>query len=267
MDYSNYFEELNNYEEEQKEEIIEDCCDNKQIIIDEPNNLEICESCGNAIKYYELIQENYLTQTNPYYKLTSVIPYSNKYKSLHRLQKWGNYSYEENTALVSYKDIRKIGLELEINNEIINNAIQLYKNFYIHEKISTRNKIKQALYIYCLFYYSFENNFFNIFEVLKKYNLTIANFNKAIVRTKFEEYFLQQNMINYINIIKKNYNIEYELQNIILLYNEYLKKKTKFNSNTILVLVFYDLLKITNKNEFFKLFNISKSTLKKIMTN
>ena len=74
-------------------------------------------------------------------------------------------------------------------------------------------------------------------------------------------------MINYINIIKKNYNIKYELKNIILLYNEYLKKNNKFNSNTTLVLVFYDLLKITNKNEFFKLFNISKSTLKKIMMN
>ena len=74
-------------------------------------------------------------------------------------------------------------------------------------------------------------------------------------------------MINYINIIKKNYNIKYELKNKILLNNKYLKKKTKFNSNTILVLVFYDLLKIKNKNEFFKLFNISKSTLKKIMTN
>ncbi len=262
-----YFEILEKYNEEKKEEIIEDCCDNKQITIDEPNNIEICESCGVCKIYHEFTQENYLTQTNPRYKLTSVIPYSNKFKALNRIQKWNNYSYEENTALQSYKDIRIIGLELKLNNEIINSAIQLYKNFYIGEKISTRNKIKHSLYIYCLFYYSFENNFFNIFEVLKRYKLSIDNFNKAISRTNFQKFFLQQNMINYINIIKKKYNIEYELKQIILLYNEYLKNKNKFNSNTKLVLVFYDLLKIKNNTEFFKLFNISKSTLKKIIQN
>ena len=151
MDYENYFKKLNEHEE--KEEIKEDCCDNKKTIIDEPNNIEICENCGNTEIYYELIQENYITQTNPHYKLTSVIPYSNKFKHLNRLQKWQNYSYEENTALVSYKDIRIIGLEINLSNEIINNAIQLYKHFYINEKISTRNKIKKSLYIYCLFYY------------------------------------------------------------------------------------------------------------------
>ena len=262
--YSKYFEMLEEEKEEKKEEK-EDCCPDKKIIVDIPNNIEICTKCGNTEIYHELIQENSLTQTNPRYKLTSIIPYSNKFKALNRIQKWNNYSYEENTALQSYRDIRKIGLELKLNNEIINYAVQLYKNFYINEKISTRNKIKKALYIYCLFYYSFENNFFNIFKVLKKYQLSIENFNKAIIRIKFKNYFLQQNMVNYINIIKTKYNIEYELKQIIILYNEYIKKKTKFNSNTILVLVFYDLLKITNKNEFFKLFNISKSTLKKIM--
>ncbi len=264
MDYSIFFKKLNNYNEEQKE-IKEECCDNKKIIIDISNNIAICENCGNTEIYHEFIQENYLTQTNPHYKLTSIIPYSNKFKSLNRIQKWNNYSYQENTALISYKEIRKIGLELKLSNEIINNAIQLYKYFYINENISTRNKIKKSLYIYCIFYYSFEKNFFNIFEVLKKYNLNVSNFNKAILRTTLKKFLLQQNMEKYINIIKKKYKIEYELKKIILLYNEYLKKNIKFNSNTILILVFYDLLKIKNKNEFFKLFNISKSTLKKIL--
>ena len=264
----NYFKQLEKYNEEKKEEIIEDCCNNKKIIIDEPKNIEICKSCGNTEIYIELIQDNYITQTNPKYRLTSIIPYSFKYKHLNRIQKWNNYSYKENTALKSYKTIRNLGLEFNLNNEIINNAIQLYKKFYYQDKISTRNKIKRSLFIYCLFYFSFNNNFFDIFEKLKIKNLSVTHFNKAISRSNLNEYFLQVNMKKYIQLIEKKYKKFFELKQVIIKYNELLKKNDKFNTNSILILVFYRLLNITNENdEFFNLFDISKFTLKKIIKN
>lgn len=263
-----YFEKLNEYNEKEKEEIKEeDCCDNKQIIIDISNNIEICSNCGNTENYHELIQENAITQINPYYRLTSIIAYSHKYKHLNRLQKWSNYSYKENTVMKSYKDIRELGLKIKLNNDIISKAIRLYKDIYINEKISTRNKIKQSLYIYCLFYYSFNNNFFNIFEVLKDNNLSIINFNKAISRSNMNKFFLHPNMIKYIELIKIKYNKLFKLKDIIIKYNQLLLENNKFNTNSVLILVFYKLLNIKNNDDFFNLFNISKFTLKKIINN
>ena len=272
--YNNYFKELEKYEEKEIRShavhctnlvIEKDCCDNKKIIIDVPNNIEICESCGVSKIYYELEQENQITQTNPYYRLTSIIGFSYKYRNVQRLHKWNNYDYKENTAIVSYKKIREIGLEIKLNNEIINDSIQLYKEFYMDNGISTRFKIKKSLYIYCLFYNSFKNNFFDIFEILTNYNLTIDNFNKSIQRSNLNQFYLQQNMKTYIDIINKNYNIKFELKKIIICYNNLLKENKKLNNNSILILVFYDLLNIKNKNEFFNLFNISKSTIKKLI--
>ena len=264
--YNIYFDELKKYEEEEEKEIIKkSCCNNQIIIVDVPNNIEICSNCGNTLKYYELIEENAITQINPYYRLTSIIGYSYKFKNIQRLQKWSNYDYKENTAIASYKEIRKLGLEIKLNNEIINNSIQLYKEFYIHNGISTRYKIKLSLYIYCLFYNSFEKNFFDIFYVLKQNNLTTDNFNKAIYRSNLNKYYLHQNIEKYIEIINKKYNINFELKKIIICYNEYLIKNKKLNNNSVLILVFYNLLKIKNKNDFFNLFNISKSTIKKLI--
>jgi hypothetical protein len=270
MDYSNYFKELEKYEKNKEEEKKKNCCNNQIIIVDISNNLEICESCGNTKKYVEYVEENALTQINPYYRLTSVISSQGgyKFKALRRLHKWNNFSYKENTAISSYKEIRKIGLEIKLINEIINNSIQLYKDFYINNEISTRHKIKKSLYIYCLFYNSFELNFFDIFEVLSNYELSIDNFNKSIQRSNYNKYFLQNNMKLYIDIINKNYNIKLKLKSIIIIYNDYLIKNSKFNSNSILILILYDLLlkkniKI-NQNNFYKLFSISNSTIKKI---
>ena len=267
MDYDQYLKSLNEYTLEEKEEKIKDCCPDKKIIIDESNNIEICKNCGNTEIYQELIQENYLTQTNPYYRLTSIIPYSYRHRNIYRLQKWNNYSYKENTAIKSYNDIREFGLKIGLSNDIINNAIQLYKHFYYEKEISTRNKIKRSLYIYCLFYYSFEDNFFNIFKVLEDNNLSIKNFNKAIIRTDINKYFLQQNMEKYIDLIQKNYQKQFKLKDIIIKYNFLLKKNNKFNTNSILILVFFKLLNIKDNEKFFNLFNISKFTLKKIFKN
>jgi len=268
MNYKNYFEKLNDYNNKKEEKIIKkDCCNNKKIIIDIPNNIEICENCGFTKIYYEYVEENSITQSNPYYRLTSIIANSYRYKNIQRIHKWNNYDYKENTAINSYKKIREIGLKINLNNQIINNSIQEYKELYVNNGISTRYKIKLSLYIYCLFFNSFENNFFNIFEVLNEYNLTIDNFNKAINRSEKKKYFLQNNMIKYIDIIHKNYNIKFELKKIIITYNEFLNKNDKFNNNSLLILTLYNLLKEKKdieKINFYKLFNISKSTIKKI---
>ncbi len=244
----------------------EPCCDNPRIRYDEVN--KVCVSCGRMFLIDDIIiRPQYL---NPKYQSTTTIGYGG-HKSLYRLHKWTNNDYRENMANRNYKEIKAIGEKLNLNNKVLDNACYIYKTIYIDRNVSSRNKIKRSLYVYCLCKSSYEYKLdFDIIKTLKDNELSIENYNKALLKVVDEKKLFLNPHINtqYEKIIKNWENTKITKKDIILEYNRICRlskqKKYRLNNNSILLGSIYNLLGIkTDEKKFYKVFNITRTTIKK----
>ena len=271
MDYKHQLQQLDEFllesgrinKEEKKEEL--PCCDNQRLRFD--NIYNVCISCGRCYHADEIIIRN--QHFNPKYQLSTTIGYGYKYKAIHRIHKWTNYDYRENMANRNYIEIREIGTKLKLTKKMLDNACWIYKSIYIDRNVSSRNKIKRSLYIYCLYASCVEyHTEFNIIETLKDNQLSIENYNKALLKVEDKnKLFLNPNMMKQYQKIKDNWkDTKITLKDIILEYNRICniskKHKYRLNNNSILIGSIYNLLK-TDDKKFYKIFNITPTTINK----
>lgn len=243
-----------------------DCCINKYIRTD--GIFDTCVSCGFMKPHNEVIIKKHFL--NPRFQLTTTIGYNNKFKSVNRLHKWINYDYRENMSIRNYKVIREMGQKLKLDNWIMDNACMIYKHIYIDNKISSRNKIKNSLFIYCLmksaFYYKKE---FNIISCIKDNGLSIENYNKSLLKVDDEnKLFLNPNMTIQHKKLTDNFDSDITLMDIIIEYNKNCgnKNKKRLNDNSILIGSIYNLLDLEDDKKFYKVFNITRTTIKKFIS-
>ena len=245
------------------------CCSNKNEIF--TGLYFVCTNCGKMT----LENDTFINPTflNPKYQLSTIIGYRNKTKHISRLHKWANYDYKENAANKSYSEIEDICNTFGYDQNVINKACYLYNDIYINQKISCRNKIKRSVFIYCIlkavYHYSGTWDCLNeLPDMLKKYKLTMLHYNKAINKLNDDDkMFLHNKFLVYKEIIKKNLNKTINYKDIVLKYNEFLKKnsvnKHKLSNNSIVLITFYILL---DKDEaFFEYFKIMPYTVAKFL--
>jgi hypothetical protein len=247
--------------------LTDDCCSNKEIKTD--GIMDTCINCGLTLEHREdIIKKDFL---NPKYQLSTTIQYNKKYNNINRIHKWSNYDYKENMANKNYEEINNIGEKLNMETWEIRNACMIYRNIYIDKKISSRNKIKRSLFVYCLYTSCCQyNKEFDIIKTLRDNDLSIENYNKAICKIVDEnKYFLNTNMTKYFYKLK-NFNNDITMIDIIKEYNINCRrgknKKCRLNNNSILIGSIYKLLFSDNDNcdkKFFKIFNITRTTIEK----
>lgn len=157
------------------------CCTEPEIYFN--NEYLVCHNCGRITDYYEEIDMP--TYLNPKFQLKTYIGgFNRKYRHIHRLNLW-DMDYRENTANNSCYDITRLCKKYNLNYKIVNKACYLYKYIYIKNNITSRNKIKLALYIICIKKAaSFNNEKLNLKTLLNDNNLSMANYNKAYLKIK-----------------------------------------------------------------------------------
>ena len=246
----------------------DNCCDNEKLVLDQQMNRNICRNCGQVGEIPDEV--NFVhTLRNPKYRMSTRMGYSIKYSKLHRIHKWNNYDYKENAANANYIDITLIGNKLHLSNLMIKDACNLYCKIYIGEEVSSRDKIKTCMYIYCLYrsaiHYGIE---FDLFDILKKEKLSIDNFNKATDKLD-NKLLLNKDMPEIIKIANKNYNKNLNTYKVIIKYNEIVAKlriiNKRLNKNTALLISIFQLLETKNRKKFVGLFDISGTTLLKFI--
>ncbi len=268
--YKELFNQLDKYLDEHRPtppiKIIKPCCDNKRVRCGDIDM--VCVNCGRIYELDEIvIKQQFL---NPKYQLSTTIGYAAKTRSIHRLHKWINYDYRENMANRNYVEIRDMGNKLNLNIKVLNNACYIYKRIYIDNNVSSRNKIKRSLYVYCLFRSCVDYKLdFNIIQTLKDNKLTIENYNKALNKViDDDKLYLNPNMERQYKKIIDNWTTDITIKDVIVEYNRICKlskeNKYKLNNNSILIGSIYKLLDIKdNDKKFYKVFNITSTTIKK----
>lgn len=246
------------------------CCIDPKIRTD--GIMDTCVNCGNTTEYSETILKKQFL--NPRYQLsTSIGCHNGKYKGVARLHRWLTCDYRENMANNNYREMRQIAEKLSLNEWIINHSCMIYKKIYIDDNISSRNKIKRSLFIYCLYkgasHYEKE---FDVIQVLKDNKLSIGNYNKCLLKVDDEDkLFLNSNMCMYYKKLGDNFETDITLIDIIKEYNRICNigkdKKCRLNNNSILVASIHLLLNLDDDTEdekkFYKIFSISKTTIQK----
>ena len=243
----------------------ERCC--QKPVIRKMDFFDTCINCGRMYEPFDdIIKEEFL---NPLYQSSTSIGYSNKFKGVYRIHKWINHDYKENMANTNYVIIKSMGKKLGLNEKILNNACMIYKRIYIDNKVSSRNKIKQSLFIYCLYKSCLDyDTSFNIIEALKDNKLSIENYNKSLLKVEDEsKLFLNPNMPLQYKKLKDNFTTGITMREIIIEYNRICfiskSKKCKLNNNSILIGSIYNLLNLDDDKPFYNTFNITNTTIKK----
>ena len=244
-----------------KEEPLPTCCDNKDnIVLSDNLLLYVCIECATVQTNTPHHKDYYSKYKNPNYVKT-FIPYSNKYRHLHRLNKWSNYSYKE---VQQDKLLKEIEAKLiDFDREIVDFTKISFAKLY--DKLSIRAKIKDALIVYCIFQSSLMlKKQVEIDDLLKLFNISIKNYNDLNKKLTDDNLFYLKEINEYLelidNKIKKNY--------LITLYNDFLVfNNRKFNNKSIVLGIIYHILSKKSdfkKKDFYKLFNISKSSIKNV---
>lgn len=287
MDFNKYFEIMDRFTNEMKEEVEvsdnDDCCMKPHIIEDILTNNLVCNNCG-IIKGIELepLYEASPTLTNPTDNLKGIIlgrgvgnfkPYN--------LRRTGMYirseeCYKSTTLYRSYDEMEKLMKDLDINDsELIDNAKYIYKQIYLYEdEVNTRYKIKIGLYIYCIINVLFECNVeYDILSIFSKIQgINIGHYNKAVSKLgrEYNKYLLNENMKEGIKILKE-LNIIVSQKDIINRYNYYISKEMRINKNSILKGCIYELIingegiNMGFKKMYIKLFKTTLNTLEKFI--
>ena len=237
------------------------CCDNKEnIVLSDNLLLYVCVECACVQKGNLYHKDYYSKYKNPNYVKT-FIPYSNKYRHLHRLNKWANYSYKEvqQDKLLKEIDVKLIGF----NREIVDFTKISFAKLY--DKLSIRAKIKDALVVYCIFQSSLMlKKPVEIDDLLKLFNISIKNYNDLNKKITDDNLFYLKEINEYLELIDKKIEKNY----LIRTYNDFLTyNNRKFNNKSIVLGIIYFILskdKDFDKKDFYELFNISKSSIKNV---
>lgn len=236
------------------------CCEDECNIQISPNLLlPVCRKCGSVVEK--------MTFEDPveYWKSTASepktwIPYSYKMYNIHRLHKWQFVPYSET-------EINKLFRYLDSLDSLSNNIKRVakikLKDFYIKDKIVSRNNVRRGLICYCIYYahlYLQEPvDIKNLFELLE---IEPHHYNSAVKKIKEEQYFYPENLDSYLNVIK----VSLDKNNLIRLYSDLYARNIKFNKKSIILGVIYFVLKKKEiKTNFFIKFNISKVSIGKIL--
>ncbi len=156
------------------------CCINPDI--QKIDVMDTCLNCGNSKIHEEtIIKVKFL---NPKYQLSTSIGYgSNKYQPIRRIHLWTNTDYRENMAIKNYTEIKRICNDFNLSEKIKTSSEFKYKKIYIDNNISSRSKIKQSLFIYCIYESCLDYKVdFDIIKALVDNGLSIQNYNKAIFK-------------------------------------------------------------------------------------
>lgn len=238
-----------------------DCCDDPHFINDLA--FKVCINCGQCANKDELI--DYEECLNPKYKLSTCIGFgtARNTRSLHRIHKWNNYEYKENTANTNYNEIEKIGLNAGLNDKVITNACYLYKDIYIIQKISSRNKIKRSIFVHCLYQSAITNNIvIDPIQILEFNKLSVDNYNKGVSKINQTKLYLHSKMNSYIKKLKDNH-YDISLNDLIITFNNFYKlvvnTRLKLNNHNVLICAIYDLINPDNDKIFFESFNVPMS--------
>tara|TARA_R110000868_G_scaffold67834_1_gene200925 strand:- start:2307 stop:3125 length:819 start_codon:yes stop_codon:yes gene_type:complete len=237
------------------------CLNSDNIFLSDTLLLYTCYKCG-TVKMQEANEiQDRDTLNNPLIVKT-FIPYSYNMKHVTRLHTWSNTKYceLELSRIFIYMDHIKID-----DNNIIRIAKIKMKKFYIEQKIVTRNNIRRGLICYCIYTaYLFKKQDVDILELFKILNISPANYNSAVSKLK------QEDRLYYpINITKytKKLECKIDLNKIIECYSKlYLNNtKEKHNRKTFILTSIYYIIDKENKQDFYKVFNMSKITLSKLL--
>lgn len=249
------------------------CCEDMIHEVYHNQQTKVCINCGLVSSYQEHINQN--TRLNNKYNLsTTVSTFNNKYKTLNKLNNWFNYDYKENTLMKSCDEIEKICKNFNLN-KIIKKAKFLYKNIYIDNNITSRNKIKNALYIYSIYLICKKNNIeIDLDDLLVYSNIKLNHFMKAISKLKTIEdeykiskydYFPNNKLKNmYQEIVSKGYKLN---KKIVLetYYNLYENRvDMKLNITSINIASIYSSMNLLKDKEFINLFKSTKYSKIKI---
>ena len=298
MDYFKLFDDLDLHKLEEKVEdeiVIEDCCNNKEIVIADYNY--VCSNCGIIQKTDYLVDvidydnpPQKIDVFNPNKSMTSWvgnIGYDNKYKALSRINKWMNYSSKDVEANKCYKLIEDMILliipNLKMNHclgEKILNQSKLYWKalYYTDLEKSTRGTPRKCLFSFCIIK-SLENYKvdFTLLDTLKKLEVKVIKYNE-VLKTKItgqEKTFAHKQFNKYLEIIN-NYEPNITLDILIERYNINMKNKINksklpknqrinINKGTMLKAIAFDYIKnhITKQDACDDILTISFLTLNK----
>ena len=237
------------------------CCKiDENIVLSESLLVYVCKECGkvdfetpHSINFYDKHKNPKIVKT--------YIPYSHKYRHLHRINKWNNYSYHE-------VQLDKLMKEIEV--KLVNykrDEVSFTKALFsiMYKDLSIRAKIKDSLIAYCLFTALLtKNRKADIDEILKVLNISIKNYTDLNKKLTKDKLIYLEEMNTYLKLI--DYKIE--KNDFILKYSKFIEMNNrKFNNKSILLgIIYYELTKKPNfnKKDFYSLFSISKTSIKNV---
>lgn len=232
------------------------CCQEQDFIYSDGLGLFVCVRCGTIDKQRQKEVAEFVPNIS--FSSKTVIPYSAKFRHLHRLQKWENYDYYE---------VRDYKLQLQFNDYPLDkdlNRVSQIKFFDEYKNIKIRGNIKLGLVCYAIYSAHLDlKRTVDIDDWFKFLKITSKHYNNANKKLYGNKLFYPDNINKYLKIIE--YKVDKNF--LIRTYNEFLiKDDYKYNTKTILSSLIYIELEKTKEipNEFFKLFKISKSSIQKI---
>lgn len=239
----------------------EPCCYNKRNIQLSPSLLlYVCVECGVVhfdIPHHEDMYDKF---KNPHIVKTYV-PYTYKYRHLHRINKWGNYEYKEVQLDKLLREIEDV-MYNKFDRQLIDRTKALFTGHY--DKLSIRAKIKDSLVAYCIYKISIDiKKPVDIDEIMKLLNISVKNYNDLNKKLTEDVLFYPKNINEYLKVIDNKIEKNY----LIITYNKFLVLNQKFNNKSILLgLIYYILIhkKDVSKKFFYENFDISKSSIKNI---
>ncbi len=239
----------------------EPCCYDKRNIQLSPHLLlYVCIQCG--VVHFDIPHQEdmYDKFKNPHIVKT-YIPYQYKYRHLHRINKWGNYSYKEVQLDKLLNEIENV-MHDRFDRQLIDRVKALFTGHY--DKLSIRAKIKDSLVAYCIYKISIEiKKPVDLDEIMKLLNVSVKNYNDLNKKLPEKKLFYPKNINDYLGLIDNKIEKNY----LIIMYNDFLILDRKFNNKSILLgLIYYILSHKPNfiKKEFYENFDISKSSIKNI---
>lgn len=235
------------------------CCRGMRIELNEDLGLYSCRSCG-VIYKQPYIKDDFDKNKIPGC-VKSYIPYTYKHKHLTRLSNWTNYNYKEVTMNNLLKFIDK-KMRDDFDSEVIMFSKILFKHKY--SDLSIRAKIKNALIVYCIFQTCLSlKRDVDIDNIIRLFNISIKNYNDLNKKLKEDRLYYLYEMNEYLKIL----NMKDRKNEVIRLYNLFLEKcKKKFMKKSVMLGILYFLNKDEKiKKNFFKIFQISKSSIKNVI--
>lgn len=258
--YNDYFNSLDNYFNNKKDQEEYICCDNQNIVKD--NTYLSCTNCGEItldnLNYIK--PKKYLNQR---FHNCTIINSSVKFKSIRRLHHFSNYDYKEVVMQKSFKEIGELCNKIKVDKKTFEGAKIKYKEIFLDLKISSRSNIKRAMYIYCIFfsckYYDIEVDIDKLIEIS---NIEKKHYNKVIKKLEKKNVILSHSKIDKIIYLCKKNHLKFDKKKLLTEYQKFKTNKIKLNNNSILLGLLYDIVNIP-ENQFIKIFNTTKITLYK----